>query len=213
VAWTSVEIALLLGAGRQCSIDCGPGSFQGWRFRAIPAKMHRHHSGMRVDLGITAIGTTGETMFDRILQLLTGGSALPATPGPDELQVAVAALLVEAARMDDEFSPAERGMIEQLIAHRFALSPEATHELMATAERRVGESAHLYRFVDLVVRNLSLEERVRVIEMLWEVAYADGRLDPEEDALLRRMGALIHVPDRERTLARRRVLDRLGLAG
>lgn len=151
-------------------------------------------------------------MFDRILQLLTGGG-VPATAGPDELQVAVAALLVEAARMDDEFNPAERSMIERLIAARFDLSPEATHELMTTAERRVGESAHLFRFVDLVVRNLSLAERVRVIEMLWEVAYADGRLDPEEDALLRRIGPLIQVPDRERTLARRRVLDRLGLAG
>ena len=78
-----------LGAGRQCSIDCGPGSFQGWRFRAIRAKMHRHHSGMRVNLGIIAIGTTGETMFDRILQLLTGGSALPATPGSNNAAASI----------------------------------------------------------------------------------------------------------------------------
>ena len=53
-------------------------------------------------------------------------------------------------------------------------------------------------------------QRVEVIEMLWEVAYADGVLDPEEDLLIRRVAGLIHVTDRERVVARQQVLTRLG---
>jgi uncharacterized tellurite resistance protein B-like protein len=55
---------------------------------------------------------------------------------------------------------------------------------------------------------MSPEERVELIEMLWGVAYADGVLDPEEDLLVRRIAGLIHVDDRERVLARQRVLAR-----
>jgi uncharacterized tellurite resistance protein B-like protein len=62
-----------------------------------------------------------------------------------------------------------------------------------------------------VVQKVVVEDRVRILEMLWEVAYADGALDPEEDALLRRIAGLIHVSDRDRGLARQRVLLRLGL--
>ena len=57
----------------------------------------------------------------------------------------------------------------------------------------------------------AFEERVELIEMLWEVAYAYGVLDEYEDSLLRRVGGLIYVPDRERGEARQRVLKRLGL--
>ncbi|MBS0281793.1 MAG: TerB family tellurite resistance protein, partial [Proteobacteria bacterium] len=54
-------------------------------------------------------------------------------------------------------------------------------------------------------------ERIQLIEMLWEVAYADGVLDPEEDLLIRRIAGLIAVEDRERVLARQRVAARMGI--
>ena len=57
---------------------------------------------------------------------------------------------------------------------------------------------------------MTSEERVGMVEMLWEVAYADGVLDPEEDLLIRRVAGLIHVTDRERVVARQQVLTRLG---
>ena len=61
-----------------------------------------------------------------------------------------------------------------------------------------------------VFENTTLQERVELIEMMWEVAYADGVLDPEEDALIRRLANLIYVTDRERIMARQRVLARRG---
>jgi uncharacterized tellurite resistance protein B-like protein len=54
------------------------------------------------------------------------------------------------------------------------------------------------------------EDRIRLIEMLWEVAYADGVLDPEEDMLLRRIAGLVYVSDQDRVAARQRVLKRMG---
>ncbi len=150
-------------------------------------------------------------MIDRLFNLLTGTGQRSSIDHPDDLQVAIAALLVEAAGMDDQFGPAERLVIERLLAERFALPKEATERLLATAERAVSQSSQLFRFTHLAAQELGPEGRVKLIEMLWEVAYADGVLDANEDALLRKIAGLIYVPDKDRGEARKRVLQRLGL--
>ncbi|HUC62907.1 MAG TPA: TerB family tellurite resistance protein [Alphaproteobacteria bacterium] len=144
------------------------------------------------------------------MSFLTGGAGAAVASRHDRLEIAVAALLVEAARMDDHFDAAERATIRRLLAERFELEPEATQRLLEAAERAVDQSTQLFRFTHLVVEELAPEERVRILEMLWEVAYADGSLSPEEDQLLRRIAGLIYVSDRERGEARLRVLRRLG---
>jgi uncharacterized tellurite resistance protein B-like protein len=149
-------------------------------------------------------------VIDRILQLLAGGAPSDAERA-DELQLAVAALLVEAARMDDHFDAAERAVIERLLAGRFDLAPDATRRLLDAAERTADLSTQLFRFTHLAVQRLDAAGRVRLVEMLWEVAYADGTLDPDEDALLRRIAGLLYVSDHERGDARKRALDRLGI--
>jgi uncharacterized tellurite resistance protein B-like protein len=151
-------------------------------------------------------------MLDRLLNLLTGTEAPSVQAGPDELQLAVAALLVEAARMDDNFGAEERTAIERLLAARFDLTPEAVHTLIETAERKMSASMQYFPFTHAITTRLSTEQRVGIIEMLWEVAYADGVLDPQEDALLRQIAGLIHVPDRERGEARKRALEKVAAA-
>ena len=145
-------------------------------------------------------------MFDRILDLLKGDG----TRGVAEVPVAVAALLVEAARMDDHFDPAERAAIRRVLGQRFALDEAAIDRLIRTAERAVEGSSALYRFTRVVAERFDPAARVDMIEMLWEVAYADGVLDPDEDALIRRIAGLIFVEDHERGAARQRVLARMG---
>jgi len=137
-------------------------------------------------------------MCDHIFGLLTGRSAEPDTSDDHQLRICVAALLVEAARMDDRFDAAERQTIERILAER-----------LGAVERAVDQSAQLFRFTNAVVQRVAVEDRVRILEMLWEVAYADGVLAPEEDQLLRRIAGLIHVSDRDRALARQRVLQRI----
>jgi uncharacterized tellurite resistance protein B-like protein len=151
-------------------------------------------------------------MLDRLLNLLTGTEAPSLQAGPDELQLAVAALLVEAARMDDNFGAEERTAIERLLAAHFDLTPEALHTLIGAAERKMSASMQYFPFTHAITTRLSTEQRVGIIEMLWEVAYADGVLDPQEDALLRQIAGLIHVPDRERGEARKRALEKVAAA-
>lgn len=148
-------------------------------------------------------------MFKRVLDLLSGGEAPDLSSDADALELAVAALLVEAARMDSEFAESERATIRRLLATKFALAPAGADRLIETAEAAVRHSTQLFPFTREISKRMSPEARAHVIEMLWKVAYADGALDPHEDMLVRRVAGLIHVPDRERAVARQRALEKL----
>lgn len=130
---------------------------------------------------------------------------------PDKLHLAAASLLVEAARMDDTISPEERVRIHGMLQRKFDLSQEETDELLASAEKMTEGPAQLYAFTSSLKDQCSYEERVEIIEMLWEVVYADGELHHLESSLLRRVGGLLYVSDRDRGEALRRVKARLGL--
>lgn len=146
-------------------------------------------------------------MLDKIIKFLTD----PEPPAErDGLQTAVAVLLVEAARMDDHFDDAERAVIERLLAQKFQLPLDQTRDLVRRAMAVDDRSNQLYPFTRTAVERMDVTQRIGLIEMLWEVAYADGVLDPEEDALLRRIAGLIYVSDVDRAAARLRVLARLG---
>ncbi|MEZ5842362.1 MAG: TerB family tellurite resistance protein [Hyphomicrobiaceae bacterium] len=147
-------------------------------------------------------------MIDRLLAMLRGKME-PAKETGEDLRLAVAALLVEAARMDQSFDAAERTAVSSMLARRFALSDADVSALVARADTRVQDTAQYFPFTHNINTAMSAEQKVEVIEMLWRVAYADGYLDPEEDRLIRQLAGLIHVTDRERMLARRRVLDEI----
>lgn len=139
---------------------------------------------------------------DRVLESLSR---------PDRLHLAAACLLLEAARTDDDVSTEERSRILALVRTRFELSPEEAEELVTSAERVTEGPAQWYAFTSKLKDAFDAEERIELIEMLWEVVYADGELHHLESSLLRRVGGLLYVSDRDRGEARRRVLARLGL--
>ena len=143
-------------------------------------------------------------MFAALKRLLDTPPAQPA----HDLRLSVAVLLLEAARQDDTFDAHERAMIEQLLTRRFDLSHEECATLMAVAGARASQMVQLHGHTSQVAAEMTQEDRIHLIEMLWDVAYADGVLDPEEDLLIRRIAGLIYVDDRERVLARQRVLAR-----
>lgn len=148
-------------------------------------------------------------MIDRLLEFLTGSGAPVAEKGDDELELAVAALLIEAARMDSNFDASERAVIERLLTEKFDLGDGAVQALIEKADRTVQQTAQYFPFTHRITTRMSAEQRVQVIEMLWKVAYSDGVLDPDEDMLIRQVAGLINVPDKERGFARRRALERL----
>ena len=146
-------------------------------------------------------------MLNRLADFLVGRS-MPAIGGnaADEMHLAVAALLIEAARMDSTFDAAERASIEALLATKFALDGVALQPLIDDAQRKVENSTQYFPFTNAIGKNMTIEQRTEIIEMMWSVAYSDGVLDPHEDMLLRQVAGLLHVPDRERGLARQRAL-------
>ena len=154
-------------------------------------------------------------MIDRIKALFAASAQLEPDSHPrhsfEELQVAAAALLVEAAQMDAEFGSDERQRILDVVRARFGLSEAEAHSLLELADDRVAGSSQLYGFTRIVKDHFDHDERVELIEMLWEVVYADGVLHDLEASLMRRVAGLIYVPDRESGAARKRALRKIGL--
>lgn len=126
----------------------------------------------------------------------------------DTLALAAAALLVEAAMTDGEYDTEERAGIVAALQRQLEVGAAAAEAAMAAAETALEESHDLHRFTRRIKDELDYEDRVHLIEMLWEVVYADGRLHDHEASLMRRVGGLLYVSDRDRGVARRRVLDR-----
>jgi uncharacterized tellurite resistance protein B-like protein len=151
-------------------------------------------------------------MLDRLKQLFQPEADRPSRRHRfDELQLAAAALMVEAATMDSDFDPEERARIARLVQDRFALGAAEATELVDEAERMAAASVQWHGFTSAIKDGFDQAERIQLIEMLWEVAYADGELHDYEASLLRRVTGLLYVSDRESGEARTRVLARLGV--
>jgi uncharacterized tellurite resistance protein B-like protein len=108
--------------------------------------------------------------------------------------------------MDSTFDVVERSSIENLLATKFNLDGEAVRQLVDDAQGKVEHSTQYFPFTNAISKNMTIEQRTEIIEMMWSVAYSDGVLDPHEDMLLRQVAGLLHVPDRERGLARQRAI-------
>jgi uncharacterized tellurite resistance protein B-like protein len=154
-------------------------------------------------------------VLDSLMRLFRGAAdAGPASlaSGNGEPVAAVAALLVEAAVLDGIFTTEERARILDLLRRRFTITAADAARAVDEAERAVAESSDMHRFTKSARDGLDEAGRIGLIEMLWEVVYADGTLHDYEAQLMRRLAGLLHVDDRDSGLARKRVLDRLAAA-
>ena len=152
-------------------------------------------------------------MINRIKKLFSGVDA-PSVATQDSMEahvLAAAVLMVEAARLDGDFDLSERQSIRALVTGHFGLDEEEADALINEAEFVHDDTNHLVRFTRTIKDSYPPEERIAIIEMLWEVVYADGVLHDYEANLLRRIGGLIYVSDRDRGAARKRVMERLGI--
>jgi uncharacterized tellurite resistance protein B-like protein len=112
---------------------------------------------------------------------------------------------VHAAAIDGDVSPSERDKLHSVVKRRFDLDDAAADELIDKATTAEHEAVDLYHFTSLLNRALDEPGRARVIEMMWEIVYADGRRGELEDNLLWRAADLLGVSPRERIELRRRV--------
>ena len=131
-----------------------------------------------------------------------------ATPG----QLAAAALLVETARADFDVDPGERDAIRRALAAVYGFGPEQAQGLVARAERAVEEAVSLHEYVRRLNDELSPVEKVEIIEMLWRVAFADGRIDKYEEHVVRKAADWLYVPHRRFIRAKLKVARESGAA-
>jgi uncharacterized tellurite resistance protein B-like protein len=111
---------------------------------------------------------------------------------PRRLQVATAALLVEVMRLDG-IAEHERRAVLDALRTQFALSDEDAAKITDLAEAEAREAVGYYQFTSLINRTFPLEQKVRVVELMWRVAYADATLSAHEQHVIRKVADLLHI--------------------
>jgi len=122
------------------------------------------------------------------------------------VQVATAALLFEVMRTDGEFKDIERQAIRAAIHDQFALPPAQSAVLMQLAEREATQATDVFQFTRLIDGHFTAEQKERVVEQLWRVAFADHEIDRFERTLVHKVADLLHVPRAAQIAARDRVM-------
>jgi uncharacterized tellurite resistance protein B-like protein len=141
-------------------------------------------------------------MIKKLKNLLEG--ELEETPARDEIQLAAAALMIEVMRSDNEIAAEELDRISVLLGAQFKLDKSDTRELIDLAHGKVKKSVSLLNFTKEIRKSWTNAERVFLLQQLWSVAYADGRVDSHERHVIRKIGALLYLTERQIYAAKER---------
>ena len=133
--------------------------------------------------------TSLKAFFDSLLP-----AAKPRAAFEHTLQVATAVLLVEVMRSDAHFTLSERASVLVSLRERFSLTGDEVEALFAVADQTARDAHDLHTFTSKLNDELDPEQKARIIEYLWRVAYADGRLDAHEQHVMRKIADLLYVP-------------------
>lgn len=133
-------------------------------------------------------------MFEHLRGLLRDSRGrAPAASPEDEQRLAAAVLLLEVARADFEQQPAEQAALRKGLSREFGVEEAALDALLEQAELRSKHSVSLFDFVQTLNRTMSPDQKRGLLKLLWEVAHADGRVDPKEESLLRQLAELLYL--------------------
>ncbi len=123
----------------------------------------------------------------------------------DDKRLAAAALLFHLVDIDGIIEDSESEKLRQILQARYELSDEETSELIAAAKQRDEEAVDLYGFTSVLKRTTDEAERLAIIEMMWEIVYADGHVHEFEDNTIWRVAELLGVSSRDRMTLRHKV--------
>jgi uncharacterized tellurite resistance protein B-like protein len=148
--------------------------------------------------------------FRQFVSELSGGDKHPSGFDENDYRLAAAALLVHTAAIDGNVSDIERDALHAVIKRHFGLDDATTDTLLAKATAAEQESIDLYHFTSQLNRSLDEEGRRRIVEMMWEIVYADHHVGEFEDNLIWRAADLLGVSSRDRIELRQRVAEHRG---
>ena len=124
-----------------------------------------------------------------------------------DIRIATCALFLEMAQIDGEFSEKERKKILGILKEEYDLSDEVAAELTEAADKEREKSIDLWKFTNLINENYSEDEKIRVVEFLWKLVYADGKLDQHEDYLIHKLATLLEIRHDQLIEVKLRVLN------
>ena len=128
---------------------------------------------------------------------------------PTELQIAISKILVRTAKIDDEFHILEEQKILELLTKYFSLNDEDSKNLMQLGISEEKSATDLYAYTNTIKKSLELNERKKIIEMMWQIIVTDDNFDPYENNLVWRVAELIGISTRERVQIKKDFLSTL----
>jgi uncharacterized tellurite resistance protein B-like protein len=135
------------------------------------------------------------------------GPAAPADAPPrHDTRVAVCALLLEMAKIDETFTDAEMAQILSVLKKKYGVSEEDADALVSAAEKELAGSIDYWQFARLINENYSIDEKIEVIETLWRIVFVDGKMDKYENHLMHKLATLLRLTHQQLIDAKLRVL-------
>ena len=155
-------------------------------------------------------------MLNRLRELFAGLGSAPGAErhfDPDDMRLAAAALLVHCMAVDGAVTPNEKAKLRDVLAGTFGLAGADLQLLIDEAVQAEAESVDLYRFTSVLKRHMTQEQRLGLVEQLWEIVYADGRSSEFEENLLWRIAELLAVSREARLASKLAVAQNAKVAG
>ena len=138
-------------------------------------------------------------MFKQLINQVVGALSAEGSTAADPTQreaairTATAVLMIDVARADDVFDDSEFDRVLALIQSHFELPAEEAAALVNSADEKAEDLVSLHDFTQLLHQQLDEQEKAGIVGLLWQIAYADGRLDKYEDSLVLKISDLLHV--------------------
>ncbi|MTH96911.1 TerB family tellurite resistance protein [Roseibium sp. RKSG952] len=145
------------------------------------------------------------TALKHFIREVTLGDSGKLTFAEDDKRLAAAALLFHLVDVDGIVEESESRKLREVLQDHFKLTEEETTELIKVAKRKDSEAVDLYGFTSVLKKTMDEEERLTVVEMMWEIVYADGHVHEFEDNTIWRVAELLGVSTRDRMSLRQKV--------
>ena len=123
-----------------------------------------------------------------------------------DIRVATCALFVEIAKIDEEFSKEELKAILSILKDRYGLEKDHAEALIAAADEELEQSVDLWRFAELINKNYSNDEKIKILETLWQIVYVDNIMDEHENYIMHKVGNILRLSHRDLIDAKLKVL-------
>lgn len=125
------------------------------------------------------------------------------------LKLATAALFIEMMQQDGKKTESEELKVKEVLQTRFSLSETQTAELFVLAHEEARDAVDFHQFTSLIHEHFSMEKKIKIVEYLWAIAYADNHLDSYEEHMVRRIADLLYIDHQDFIKAKHKVLDNL----